>query len=164
MGRVDSSDAASGFAMLLAFGPFSQLISDLRLTRAHKHGLLLMFAGRMLQLTGQIEPGELAPAAIIPGSFLPSDLADVVARVVALLEAHAISRQTALGMLTGAGMTVDDAAAELDRIRAEDTLGAKNVGDATVSAELAADWLGVELPAQPAPPTVTLPPPPEPTA
>lgn len=160
MGRVDSSDAASGFAMLLAFGPFTQLISDLRLTRAHKHGLLLKFAGRMLQLTGQLEPGELAPATIVPGSFLPSDLADVVARVVSLLEAHAISRRTALAMLTAGGLTIDDAAAELDRIRAEDTLGAMQAGEATGSDQIGADWLGVELPAPPAPPTVTLPLPP----
>ena len=158
MGRVDSSDAASGFAMLLAFGPFTQLIGDLRLTRDAKHALLVKFAGRMLQLAGKIEPGELAAARVVPGSFLPSDLADVVARVVALLDAHAISRQTALSMLVAGGLSIDDAAAELDRIRAEDTAAAKDVGEATTSSELAAEWLGLELPAPPAAPTVTLPP------
>lgn len=158
MGRVNASDAASGFALLLSFGPFTQLVSDLRLTRDFKHALILKMAGRMLQLCGQIEPGVLATARLIPGSFLPSDLADVTTRVVALLDAHAISRQTALGMLTGAGMTIDDAQAELDRIRHEDTVAAKNAGDATNSDQVAADWLGVDLPAPPVAPTVSLPP------
>ncbi len=158
MGRVDASDAASGFALLLSFGPFTQLIADLRLTRTFKHSLLLKFAGRMLQLCGAIEPGVLAPARLIPGSYLPSDLADVTARVVALVSAHAISRQTGLAMLTAAGMSIDDAKAELDRIRTEDTQGAKDVAEATGSDQLGAQWLGVDLPAQPGPPTVSLPP------
>lgn len=160
MGRVDSSDAASGIAMLLAFGPFIQLIGELRLTRNFKHGLLLKFAGRMLQLTGQIEPGDLAPARLALGSFLPSDLADVVARVVALLEAHAISRQTAVAMLVAAGMTIDDAAGEVDRIRHEDTAGAKDAGEATTSNLVGAYYLGIDLDQidpKPGPPTVELP-------
>lgn len=164
MGRVDASDAASGFALLLSFGPFSQLISDLRLPRDFKHSLILKFASRMLQLCGAIEPGELATARIIPGSYLPSDLADVTTRVTALVQAHVMSRQTAIGQLVDAGMSIDDAQAEVERIRAEDTEGAKNVGDATNSDQLAADWLGVDLPERAGDPSITLPLHPDPNA
>lgn len=158
MGRTDASEGMSGYALQLTFGPYTSLINNLRLTRDHKHALLLKFAGRMLQLTGQIDPGELAPARVVPGSFMPSDLADVTLRVTSLLQSKAISRRTGLAQLVDAGMSIDDAEAELDRIVAEDTQGAKEAAEATNSDQVAADRLGVELPERPELPSVSLPP------
>ncbi len=165
LGRMSGTDTAtSGLMVALRLGPFAQHIEALRLTRSSKHPLLLKMAARIMQVHGVLDPGVLPPIRLHLGSYLPNDLAELVSTVVSLLEAHAISRRTALAMLTAGGLTIDDAAAELDRIRAEDTEAAKNAGEATGSDQIGADWLGVELPPKPEPPTVTLPPPPGPTA
>lgn len=147
VGRTpDGADALSGISRLVKLGPFRQLVEHLRLTRTPKDALLLKFVQRLAQVGEVLDPGELPHAEIVRGSYLPHDLSGVIADVASLLTAHAISRQTGLAMLVDAGLSIEDAAAELDRISAEDTEGARNVADATGSELLAADRLGLDLP------------------
>lgn len=160
MGRVDSSAAKSGVHLMLSFGPFTQLVEALRLTRAPKHGLLTKFATRMFQAGGVLPAGAMPEARIVLGSYLPSDLAAAVEHVTKLLAAKAISRATAVAYLVTAGFPVADAEGEVARIVADDTAGAKDAADATGSEQVAADRLGVTLPEPPAPPAVDLPVPP----
>lgn len=97
---------------------------------------------------------------MIFGNFLPTNLAETVELVGAALQAHAISTHTGVLMLVAAGLPIEDAQAEVDRIHAEATAAAKDIADATGSEQLAADWLGLDLPSAntaTAPPKVDLP-------
>ncbi len=159
--RNNEGQAPSGISIALRFGPFRQLVDLLRLTRMPKYQLLLKMAQRLAQAGGVLEPGPNPTARLVFGSYLPSDVAEAIKQVVLLLQAHGVSRLTALRMLVDAGIDIGDLADELDRINAEDTGGALAVADATGSEQLAADRLGLELPdtaptAVPAP-TITLP-------
>lgn len=155
VGRVDASSAASGVSMLLSFGPFTQLIGTLRMTREPKYRLLLKMAQRMAQVAGALPSGETPEARVEFGSFLPMDRAAVVDEVTKLLTVKALSLHTAVACLVAAGFPVEDARAEVERILREDTAGAVQVADATGSVQLAADRLGLELPVATVP-TVTV--------
>lgn len=164
MGRVDSTQDRSGISIALGMSPYGQMIAAMRMTRA-KHSLLLKFVQRGGQLAGQLPSGRNPTARIAFGPFLPTDGAAVVTQVTDLLNAGAISTQTGVQMLVAAGFTIDDAKGEVDRIRAGQTDKARELADATGSEQLAAEWLGVDLPdpaTAPAPattaPTLTLPP------
>lgn len=165
VGRAtDGADAMSGISRLIRLGPFRQLIEHLRLTRTPKRALMLKFVQRMAMVGGALDAGPVPAAQVVHGSYLPSDLSGVVEMVVSLLQAKAISRSTALRMLVGAGLEIDDAQAELGRIEMEDVAGAVMAADATNSDLVAAKRLGIDpglLPAAAAPiaPTITVPPP-----
>ncbi len=157
LGRVPAASAASGVALALAFGPFNQLVGMLRLTRVQKYALLLKMVQRLAIAGGTLE-APVVPARLAFGSYLPSDRSQLVSEVTQLLAAHAISHQTGVALLVAGGLSIDDANHEVDRIRSDDPVAAKNLADATGSEQLAADWLGVTLPQQPTAPPVTLPP------
>lgn len=146
VGRVDSTDVASGVALALAFGPFGQAVVDQRTVAAPKHELILRMAQRLAQLSGALPSGPTPTARITYGPYLPTDRSAMVTDVTTLLQAGAISTHTAVAMLVAAGVPVDDATVEVERIRADDTGGAKDVADATGSEQLAAERLGLDLP------------------
>jgi hypothetical protein len=146
VGWAPTSEAASGILVQLAFGPFTQLIEELRLTRGPKFALLLKMVQRLYQSLGVIEPGDNPTARIAFGPYLPSDLTALISQVTELLNAKAISRSTAVQLLVAGGLSITDAHHELDRIRADDGANAVDIATATASEELAAEYLGVQLP------------------
>lgn len=153
LGRVkQASGNESGFHRMLTFGPFTQLIELLRLTRVPKYQLFLKMVQRLAQAGGELPPGPNPVARIAFGSYLPSDLSGVVELVVKMIQAHIISKRTGLQLLVGAGVDIEDLVEELDRIDAEDPAAALQVAEATGSEELAAERLGVELPESASPP------------
>lgn len=170
LGRVNSADAVAGIAMALAFSPFTQLIGTLRMTREPKYRLLLTMVQRLAMvqdpraapMDGQIEPGPTLRARVAFGSYLPSDANALVEQITKLLAGGAMSTQTAVTLLVAGGWQIEDAKGEVARIHAEQASKAKDIADATGSEQLAADFLGVDLPAAAAvaAPTITLPPPP----
>lgn len=164
LGRVKASDVPSGVALALAFSPFNQLVGTLRMTREPKYRLLLKFAQRMAMAAGVLEPGPALPARIAFGSFLPSDEQALIASVASLLQAHAISTQTAVATLVAGGWEIQDAEGEVERIRQDAPQNALFLAEALNSEQGAADYLGIDLPEQNAPPpaptpTIKLPPP-----
>lgn len=154
LGRVASSQAVSGVALALSFGPFQQTIEKMRLVRDPRYRAALRFVQRFFQLGGVFDPGPDYPASLALGSYLPSDRGAAASQVAALIGANAISRQAGIGLLVDAGFGIDDAAHELDRIKADNPAGAYQVAEATGSEELAADWLGLDLPEKPPAPTI----------
>ena len=157
VGRA-TSDAASGIHLALKLAPYAQLIGSLRLPREPKYRVLLRLAAKMAMVAGALDPGPIPSARLAFGNFLPTSKAETVDMVAAALKAHAISTQTAVAMLVSAGWPIADAHAEIARIRSENTAAAKDLADATGSEAAAAEWLGIEVPAATAAPTITLPP------
>jgi hypothetical protein len=158
VGRAEATNE-SGIALALRLAPFAQVIGMMRMARESKYGLVVKFAQRLAQIAGVLDPGPTPSGGIRWGNFLPTNRAETVEIVSLALAAHAISTQTAVAMLVAAGIPVDDAAEEIERIRAEDGGTAKDIADATGSEELAAGWLGLELPGNGgagAPPVVDL--------
>lgn len=119
LGRVKPSEVPSGIALALSFGPLEQMIRKMRDIRNEKYPLLLKFVLRLAVLGGEIPAGELPPARLRFGSYLPSDKGTAVQHVVSLLPAGALSLQTALQVLIEAGFPIEDAGIELARIRQE---------------------------------------------
>ncbi|MBO0863461.1 MAG: hypothetical protein J2P16_00105 [Mycobacterium sp.] len=162
LGRVASSQAVSGVVLALSFGPFQQTIEKMRLVRKPRHRTLLRYVQRFFQLGGIFDTGPDYPASLALGSYLPSDRGAAAADVAKLISAKAISKQSGVTLLVDAGFGIDDAHHEVDRIRADDPGAAYQVAEATGSEELAADWLGLDLPERPPPPQMqppaTLPP------
>ena len=147
LGRVKVSEAPSGVALALGFGPFTQLVGTLRLVRDAKYRLMLKMVQRLAMGRGdQGLTSPPLPARMAFGSYLPTDKQAVITQVGTALEAGAISVQTAVVWLVDAGFTVDDAKAEVQRIQHDNPSKAKDVADATGSEELAADYLGLTLP------------------
>ena len=119
LGRVRPSEVPSGIALALSFGPLESMVRKMRQSREEKYPLLLTFVMRLAQLGGLITDGEILPARVEFGSYLPSDKQTTVQNVTLLLQNKAISLQTAIQMLIEAGFPIDDAGAELERIREE---------------------------------------------
>lgn len=165
-GRVTDTGPESGFARQLKLGPYAALIAVLRLVRVHKYRLLLKFVQRLAIHHGALT-GPVVDARLIFGSFMPSDQRTVIELVVRMLEAHAISRRTALEMLVAVGVPIEDANAELDAIQHEDFTGAAELFTAAGDDDAVRRYLGLpaddgrgdEPPPQPEP---VLPEPPEP--
>lgn len=160
IGRVDGDQQLAGIAIALRFGPFQQLIEALRALRRPKHRLMLTMVQRCAQLMGLLPPGPTPVAQVVPGAYLPSDVATAVELATKLASTKSASRRTGLHLLEEAGIEIGDITDELARIRSEDTKGAVEVADATGSEQLAAEHLGLELPAPTSPagdPVITLP-------
>jgi hypothetical protein len=145
VGKVNSSDAPSGIAMLLDAAPFAQLIGTLRMTREPKYRLMLKFAQRMAQTAGVLPSGPTPEAVVSFGSFLPLDKGQVVDHVVALLGAKAISRATGVSLLVAGGFTIEDARREITQIESTDFQGAKDLADAVGREDAAAEYLHLTL-------------------
>lgn len=149
----------SGVALALRLAPFAQLIAAMRIGRENKDRLVPRFAVKMAMASEAIEGGPVGELRIVRGGFLPTDKQQTVEMVSAALGARAISTTTAVGLLVSAGVAIDDAAAEVARIRSEDAETAEQIAAATGSEQLAAEWLGVELPEtdEVPPPSINLP-------
>ena len=119
LGRVTPSEVPSGVALALGFGPLESMIRKMRLIRDEKYSLIFKFVLRYAILNGDLAQGELPPARMRFGSFLPSDKESAVRHVQALLQNKAVSTLTALQILIDAGFPIDDAGQELERIRQE---------------------------------------------
>ncbi len=148
-GTISAADVPSGIALALEMAPFASLIGGLRMARDPKYRLLFKFAQRMAQLQKALPEGETPVARMAWGNFLPTNRTETATIVAGALTAHAISTHTAVQMLVAAGFPIPDAAAEVERIRAEDerrAAVAKDLADATGSEQVAADWFGVDLP------------------
>lgn len=157
LGRVDPSDVASGFLMALSFGPLQGLVEEMRLVRGEKYSLLLKFVQRMAIQYGELPAGPALDAHVAFGSYMPSDVPGVVQTVTQLLNAHAISTLTAVTMLVEAGLPIEDAAAEVERIREENFAAAALLLEASGDEQVVRDFLGLEGP-PPEPPTPAVPP------
>jgi hypothetical protein len=169
LGRMKPSEAPSGYAIALSFGPLTAMIRQMRLTRSVKYPLMLKMVQRIYQVNDELDPGETPRAEIRLGSYLPSDMAGTLALVKDSVEAGLISLETGIDMLVGVGFPVDDISEEIKRIQSRDYEGANALADATGDANAVRVFLGLEaLPENevvptpaPAPPA---PVPPTPTA
>jgi hypothetical protein len=167
LGRVEPQEVASGVALRLQFGPLERMVNEMRLVRDEKYPLLLKFVWRMSKAArAEDVPETFIDARIEFGAYLPADESATVTQVVALLQAKAISRQTAVQMLMEAGMSIADVAEEVARIAETDFEGAIQFLEATGDEARTNEYLGLEEPVvlPEEPPAVTLPPrpPPEP--
>jgi hypothetical protein len=147
LGIVGAAEVPSGTALALAFNPYKVLISELRLSRAHKYSLLFKMVQRLMTAAGQWK-GEVREATLEFGAALPEDVAATVALVKELAAADRpiISRLTGLGMLADVGLPIEDPAAELDLVHEEDFDAGRLIQMATNSTEAAADHLKITLP------------------
>lgn len=146
LGREVPSEVPSGLALDLGMAPARQLIRDARMVRDVKHRLLLRMVMRMAQSASLLDRGETPEALVALGAALPTDLAGLVELVAKLLPAHGISTDTAVRVLRGGGLPVEDPEAEVARIHAEDTEGAVRIVDATGDTAAAAARLGITPP------------------
>lgn len=164
LGRVKPNEVPSGFAMSLGFASARALVSKLRLVRAEKHPLIPKFAMRFAQVNGKLPEGETPRAEIELGPYLPEDVAAAIDRVKTLLGTAggrpAISTHTAVQILVNAGLPIDDATAEVEKIHAESFAAAVQLLEATGDETAVRKFLGLDSAA--APPTPTPPTPPNP--
>lgn len=154
LGRIKPSEVPSGVALLLSFGPLRAMIAEMRLVRREKYPLLMRFVQRIAASAGDPDvPGVWdRQADIVLGSYLPANVGETVEHVTKLLGTKggrpAISRELAIQMLVEAGLPIEDAAAEVERIEHEDFDGGADLM-AVVGVEQAAEYLGREAPEQP---------------
>lgn len=147
LGRVDPSKIQAGVILSLSFGPLSSLIDEMRLVRKDKYRLILKFVQRFYLKQGVADggiEGEVLPADVVFGSYLPSDQQGTVTMVTQLYQAKLISRETAQKMLQEVGVPVDDFATETAKIDARDFEGAVTLLDATGNDDAVTDFLGVK--------------------
>ena len=154
LGRVDASEVPSGLALQLSFGPLSSMVREMRLARNDKYSLVFKFAHRMALAAGLDVPARWFPAHLQFGSYLPADVQSTVGSVTQLLNAKAISLETAVRMLQDAGLPIEDAVAEVSRIESRDFEGADRLLDATGDPDAVDLYLGREtVSSAPEPPT-----------
>ncbi|MGI5401908.1 hypothetical protein ACQEVG_21185 [Streptomyces sp. CA-135486] len=118
LGTVDPSQVPSGYAMEISFGPLDAMVRAMRLARAAKYPLLLKMVLRLYQLGGVLPAGEQPRATIDFGSYLPTDQSSVLDLVTRGVAAGVLSLETGVRMLVSAGFPIDDAAMEMERLRA----------------------------------------------
>jgi hypothetical protein len=149
----------SGIALQMTFGPTQSLVRELRQIRDEKYPLLLKMVQRIALVNGALD-GDVYPARIALGSFLPADKQMAVDQAAALLNAKAISTVTAVGMLIEAGFPIDDAVSEVSRIHAEAFTAAAELLAATGDEGVVFDFLGLPRPVggPPPPPVPPVPP------
>jgi len=152
LGAISPDQVPSGYALQLGFAPAQSLVREMRAVRDEKYPLILRFVLRLSQAWGWYAPGETPDATVTLGAAFPSDLPGAIAAVKDLLPVHGLSTETAVKMLAAAGLPIDDAKAEVQRIRQESYEDAVRLFEATGNAAAAADMLGVD------PVTVVVPP------
>jgi hypothetical protein len=163
LGRISPAEVPSGITLQLSFSPMQSMVRELRLSRGEKYPLMFKFVQR-LAMAGGVLDGEELPAEMVFGSFLPSDVAEVVKNVRLLLTPpQAISVETAVAMLMEVGLPIEDAAEEVQRIRQHDYESANKLADATGDQDAVRSLLGLE-PTVIAPPAIPLPGQPDTTA
>ncbi|MFJ4668946.1 hypothetical protein [Kitasatospora purpeofusca] len=145
LGTLQPSQVPSGYALALALGPLDSLVGEMRLARAHKYALLLKMVGRLFQ-AGQVEGwpgGELPPAEMVWGPHVPTDRTATLDEVVKGVGAGVLSLETAVRMLAAVGYPIEDAAAEVQRIREASFEAAARLADATGDNEAVRKFLGL---------------------
>jgi len=144
LGRVKPNEVPSGIALALGFTPHANLIKEMRLIRRQKYELLLKFVSRMY-VQAQILT-EVHEAGLFFGSFLPADRQEASTLVTQLYRDQnpIISLETALRILIEAGMPIEDAAKEIERIMHGDLEGANRLLDATGDSGLVYQRLGLQ--------------------
>lgn len=148
LGRTEINGDLAGITLALSFGPLETMVKEMRLVRDEKDPLILKFAHRIALANKMPDvPERWIDSTIEYGSFLPDDIDTTVKTVKQLLEAKAISLETAVLLLVNAGMPVDDAAEEVRRIEQRDFEGAGELLDATGDEDAVFDYLGREKPA-----------------
>lgn len=116
LGTMEVSQAPSGYAIQLSFGPLDAMVRSMRLARAAKYPLLLKMVLRLYQAGGVLPPGQQPQASIALGSYLPTDRAGILDLVTKGVAAGVLSLETGVRMLVDAGFPIDDAALEVARI------------------------------------------------
>lgn len=152
MGRIKPSEVPSGITLALSFTPHASDIREKRLVRKEKYSLLFKFISRSLLKKGTIP--EISDVELHFGSFLPSHRKEVVDLVVQLMSTKppVISLETAVRMLMEAGFPIDDAVAEVERIRQNDFESANQMLDVVGEPNPVRARLG--LPPLPEPPAL----------
>lgn len=120
LGRVTPAQVPSGYAMALGFHPARQVMRNARVIREEKYPLVVKFALRLAQAHGWLDAGPTPDLEIQFGSSLPSDLETTVTVVKELRAAGALSTETAVALLIEAGVPIDDAQSEVERLLSED--------------------------------------------
>ena len=98
---------------------------------------------RLAQFGGVLPDGPSPEVSVAFGQAISEDSSTVASEVVSLLGAKAISRATAVGMLSAAGLAVGEVSEELARIAREDFAGAKDLADAIGDELTVARILGI---------------------
>ncbi|MFD7639533.1 hypothetical protein ACFV4P_02655 [Kitasatospora sp. NPDC059795] len=145
LGTLQPSQVPSGYALALALGPLESLVGEMRLARAHKYVLLFKMVGRLYQ-AGRVEgwpAGELPAAELVWGPHMPTDRTATLDEVVKGIGAGVLSLETAVRMLASAGYPIEDAAAEVRRIRQASFEAAARLADATGDNEAVRQFLGL---------------------
>lgn len=166
LGRLDPSKIDAGVIMSLSFGPLSRMVKKMRLVRDEKYPLLLKMVARTAlkyqALEGITKATEMPAIRLVFGRFMPLDRAAVTDMAIKLFEAKLVSRLTAIKMLIEeAGLSIEEANEELERIEHEDFEGAGELADASDDINAARARLGLaplpEDQARPQPPSLNLP-------
>lgn len=168
LGRVDPSKIDAGVIMALSFGPLSRMVKKMRLVRDEKYPLLMKMIARTALKYSSDSGLTLSTAADMPtvrlafGRFMPLDRAAVTEMAIKLFQAKLISRLGAVKMLVEeAGLSVEDANEEVERIEHEDYEGAGLLADSSDDINAAREYLGLtplpEGQARPQPPPLNLP-------
>ncbi|MEW2300018.1 hypothetical protein AB0958_08555 [Streptomyces sp. NPDC006655] len=118
LGMVSPSEVPSGYALQLSFGPLDAMVRSMRLAREAKYPLLLKMVQRLYQLGGLLPPGDNAQATIAFGAYLPADLSAALDLVVRGVQGGVLTLETGVRLLVEAGFPIEDAALEVERIRA----------------------------------------------
>jgi hypothetical protein len=120
LGLVAANEVPSGYAMRLGFSGPAALEREFTAVRTKRYALLAKMAVRMAQQAGVLPAGDTPQILFILGKGLPVDRAAAIAEVRDLLAPPAaISIVTAVRMLQEAGIPIEDAEKEVERIRAE---------------------------------------------
>lgn len=155
LGRVDPGKVLSGVAIGLRLGPFRQFVEALRLVHVPVWAEWLSMWQRVAMAAGPelggLEAGEVFRARVVPGGFLPHDMAALVEMVARARAAGIVSEEQAVALLVDGGMSIEDAAGEVARIRAADPERAKALFEATGNEDAVAAWAGVEVADSPDP-------------
>lgn len=145
LGRVKPNEVPSGIALTLSFTPHAGMIKKMRLVRDYKYRLLFKFVVKMSQANGAYDGGEeIFETKLRFGSFLPADAQEAMTVVTQLLEAKAISLETAVQYLVEKGYPISNWVEEIERITMRDYEAAQAVLSITGNPELAAERLGID--------------------
>jgi hypothetical protein len=148
LGRIKPNEVPSGIALALGFSNHTSMIREMRRVRKDKYRLLLRMIQRMMMMYDP-EVTEVFTADMIFGSYMPSDREQAVEQVVQLLNSHGCSIETAVQMLIAAGLPIDDATLEVERIREQNLDDAVKMVDATGDINEGRAWLGLPPVAMP---------------
>lgn len=143
MGRIKPSEVPSGITLWLSFSAHSSFVLGMRQIREDKLSLLLRFVQRMWQK----EDSGFVPmeATVKFGSYLPADKSEALTMVVSAMNSkiRPMSLVTAVNTLHEAGFSIEDATAEVERIRNEDYTSAMEYLEATADLNGARALLGL---------------------